>query len=607
MPWLRGKAHRGPPRGTRCAGFQTCFISGRRVGLEVIFRNLNVNLEPGLKFFQWIAFAAAVAASLNVRAAADPAAELGLPAGAAAAMRGIDAERIRTHVKFLADDLLEGRGTGTRGGDIAARYMAAQFALDGLQPAGDDGGYLQRVDFAGVLTQPESTFSLQPAHGAPLELKLGEDYVTNNQTQTASIDVDAPVVFVGYGIEAPEYGWNDFKGVDVKGKVVLVIVNEPPSTDAKFFNAGTMTYYGRWTYKFEEAARRGAVGALIIHRTDLASYPWQVVRSSWSNEQVYLTDDRTPKLAAASWIQLEVARQIFAAAGLKLDDMIREAGTRHFKARELPLRLEARVVSKVRKFTSYNVLGLLPGADGGPPAQVMMYSAHYDHLGMDPAMSGDNIYNGAVDNGTGCGILLELAHAFAAPAPKPPHAVLFAAVTAEEKGLLGSAYLGKHLPIPAAQIALDLNFDAIPPIGTPEAVSVTGAERTTVFPVVERTAKAFGFDIQPDPEPGAGHYYRSDHFSLARAGVPAFSVGTALKFAGHPLAWGKQQSEEYTAKHYHQPSDEYRPDMDFTSNAVLAKFGFALGWQVSAAGEPVNWLPGDEFDAVRRQGEPAHR
>jgi len=554
-----------------------------------------------MKFFQIFAFAVMAAAGLGARAAPDPAVELGLPAEAAAAMGSIDAERIRAHVKFLADDLLEGRGTGTRGGDIAANYIAAQFALYGLKPAGDNGTYLQKVDFTGVLTQPGSSFSFEPAHGAPWDLRLGDDYVTNNQSQTDSADIDAPIVFVGYGIEAPEYRWNDFKGVDVKGKVVLVIVNEPPSTDPKFFKAEALTYYGRWTYKFEEAARRGAVGALIIHRTDLASYPWQVVRSSWSNEQVYLSNDRDPKLQAASWIQLEVARRLFAASGLKLEAKMEEAGTRKFKPRELPVRLKAHVVSKVRKFASYNVLGLLPGSAGGPAAQAVVYTAHYDHLGIDPTLSGDNTYNGAVDNGTGCGIVLELAHAFSTARAKPPHPVLFASVTAEEKGLLGSNYLGKHLPIPAAQIALDLNFDAVPPIGTPESISVTGAERTTFFPVVERTAKAFGFDIQPDPEPGAGHYYRSDHFSLARAGVPAFSVNTALKFAGHTPEWGKAQRDEYTSKRYHQPSDEYRSDMDFASNAALAKFGFALGWQASSAKQTVDWLPGDEFEPARLQ------
>jgi Zn-dependent M28 family amino/carboxypeptidase len=535
-------------------------------------------------------------------AAPDPAQELALPANVAASMRGIEAERIRAHVRFLSDDLLEGRGTGSRGGDIAAKYIATQFALDGLKPAGDGGGYLQKVEFTGVHTLPATVAALQPAQGNAIDLKFGDDYVTSNQTQTDSIDVDAPIVFVGYGIEAPEYRWNDYKGVDVKGKVVLLIVNEPPSQDPKFFNGEALTYYGRWTYKFEEAARKGAVGCLIIHRTDLASYGWAVVRSSWSNEQVYLSNDRDPKLKSASWIQLDVARQLFKAASLSLDDMLASAGTRQFAARELPVRFKAHIVSQVRKFESYNVLGLLPGTEAGPAKQAVVYSAHYDHLGIDPAMSGDNIYNGAVDNGTGVGTLLELARTFTASSARPPHPVLFASVTAEEKGLLGSNYLGKHLPIPAAQIALGLNFDAIPPIGMPESVNVTGAERTSFYPIVEKTAKAFGFAIQADAEPGAGHYYRSDHFSLARAGVPAFSINTGVKFAGHPPEWGKAEAEDYTAKRYHNTGDEYSPAMDFSSNAALAKFGFALGWQALLAKGTVNWLPGDEFEATRLHG-----
>lgn len=564
-----------------------------------------------MTFFRWTAAAMicgvwAMAASPTARATADPAAELGFGPDVAAAMNSIDPERIRAHVKFLSDDLLEGRGTGTRGGDIAANYIATQFALYGLTPAGDDGTYLQKVAFVGVLTQPTTTMALVPSRGAATALKLGDDFVAGNQTQTESVDIDAPIVFVGYGIEAPEYKWDDYKGVDVKGKVVLVIVNEPPSTDVKFFHAAALTYYGRWTYKFEEAARRGAVGALIIHRTDLASYGWPVVKSSWNNEQVYLGNDRDPKLRAASWIQLEVARGLFASAGLKLDDMLASAGTRRFKARELPIRLKAHVVSKVRKFASYNVLAELPGTATGAVAQAVMYSAHYDHLGIDPAMTGDNIYNGAVDNGTGCGILIEMARAYARSAVKPPHPVLFASVTAEEKGLLGSNYLGKHPPIPASQVALDLNYDAVPPEGIPESVNVSGAERTTFYPVVENTAKAFGYAIQDDPEPGAGHYYRSDHFSMARAGVPSFSINSALKFAGHPPEWGKERREKFTSEHYHQPSDEYHADMDFTANAALARFGFALGWEALTAGQTVGWLPGDEFEAARLRGGAGH-
>jgi Zn-dependent M28 family amino/carboxypeptidase len=537
----------------------------------------------------------------SAQAAAEAVPQLGLPNDVVVSMQGIDPHRIAEHVRFLANDLLEGRGTGTRGGDIAANYIAAQFALYGLKPAGDNGTYLQKVDFVGVKTLPGTTASLQPAHGAAMDLKLADDFVAGNQTQTDSVDIDAPIVFVGYGIEAPEYKWDDFKGVDVKGKVVLVIVNEPPSKDPKFFNGEALTYYGRWTYKFEEAARKGAVGALIIHRTDLASYGWEVVRNSWSGEQVALGNDKDPKLKAAAWIQLEVARNLMSAANLNLDEMMTAAGTRQFQAKELAVRFKAHIESKVRKFASYNVLGLLPGKQGGG-GQAVEYSAHYDHLGIDPTLSGDNIYNGAVDNGTGCGILLEMAHAFTTSAARPPSPVLFAAVTAEEKGLLGSDYLGKHLPIPAAKIALDLNYDAILPMGMPQSVNVTGAERTSFYPMVEKTAAAFGFEIQADAEPGAGHYYRSDHFSMARAGVPAFSINTGVKFVGYTPEWGKAQHEEYTAKHYHRPSDEFSPTMDFTSDAAVAKFGFALGWQAMLAKGTVNWRPGDEFEATRLHG-----
>jgi Zn-dependent M28 family amino/carboxypeptidase len=565
---------------------------------------VNIVLAEGaqaMKFYRPAALIFGLCAGLFSGAqAAEAVPQLGLPGDVMTSMQGIDPRRIGEHVRFLANDLLEGRGTGTRGGDIAANYIAAQFALYGLKPAGDNGSYLQKVDFVGVKTLPGTTASLQPAHGAALDLKLADDYVAGNQTQTDSVDIDAPIVFVGYGIEAPEYKWDDFKGVDVKGKVVLVIVNEPPSKDPKFFNGEALTYYGRWTYKFEQAARKGAVGALIIHRTDLASYGWEVVRNSWSGEQVSLGNDKDPKLEAAAWIQLEIARKLLAAGNLSLDEMLAAAGTRQFQAKELPVRFKAHIESKVRKFESYNVLGLLPGKASG--AQAVVYSAHYDHLGIDPALSGDNIYNGAVDNGTGCGILLEMAHAFTSSAAQPPSAVLFAAVTAEEKGLLGSNYLGKHLPIAAAKIALDLNYDAILPLGMPQSVNVTGAERTSFYPAVVKTAAAFGFEIQADAEPGAGHYYRSDHFSMARAGVPAFSINTGVKFAGHPPEWGKAQHEEYTAKHYHRPSDEFSPSMDFSSDAAVAKFGFALGWQAMLANSTVNWLPGDEFEATRLHG-----
>ena len=528
----------------------------------------------------------------------------GVPEAARQAAASIDAEKIRAHVRFLADDLLEGRGPGTRGGDIAAKYIGTQFALYGLQPAGDNGTYFQKVPLYAVHTIEDQTkFSFVPESGAPIELTYGSDYVTKDQTGAASADIDAPIVFVGYGIDAPEYHWDDFAGVDVKGKVLLVIVNQPPSDDPAFFKGKTMTYYGRWTYKYEEASRRGAVGVLIIHRTDLASYPWDVVRNSQSVEKSYLQDDPTATLKAASWIQLDVAKKLFAAAGKNVDDEIVAAGKPGFHSFELPVRLKAHVASRVRHYESDNVIAKLPGTDTSGPDQAVIYSAHYDHLGIDPDLKGDNIYNGAADNGTGCGILLELARAFADASAKPPHSIFFAAVTAEEQGLLGSQYLGMHPPVPAAQIALDLNYDMLMPLGVPLSAEVSGAERTTFYPVVEKTAKAFDLTLEPDKFPGAGHYYRSDHFSFARAGVPAFSVGQGTLFEGHDAAWGKAQAEDYVAHHYHQPSDEYHANMDFRGDAKMARFGLILGWQASSLPQTVGWQKGDEFEAARKKSQ----
>ncbi|HEX3471300.1 MAG TPA: M28 family peptidase [Silvibacterium sp.] len=548
--------------------------------------------------FAFLPFSSVVAQQASVPAVA------GVPEAARQAAASIDPEKIRVHVRFLADDLLEGRGPGTRGGDIAAQYIGTQFALDGLQPAGDNGTFFQKVPLYAIHTIEDQTkFSFVPQNGAPIALTYGSDYVTKDQTGAASADIDAPIVFVGYGIDAPEYHWNDYAGVDVKGKVLLVIVNQPPSDDPAFFKGKTMTYYGRWTYKYEEAARRGAVGVLIIHRTDLASYPWDVVRNSQSVEKSYLKGDPTATLKAASWVQLDVAKKLFEAAGKNADEIIVAAGKPGFHSFELPVRLKAHVASRVRPYESDNVVAKLPGADAGGTDQAVIYSAHYDHLGIDPDLKGDNIYNGAADNGTGCGILLEMARAFAEAPARPPHSILFAAVTAEEQGLLGSQYLGMHPPIPASQIALDLNYDMLMPMGVPLAAEVSGAERTTLYPVVEKTAKAFDLTLEPDQFPGAGHYYRSDHFSFARVGVPAFSIGQGTLFEGHDAAWGKAQAEDFVAHHYHQPSDEYHPGMDFRGDAKMARFGLILGWEASSLPETVGWQKGDEFEAARRKSQ----
>jgi Zn-dependent M28 family amino/carboxypeptidase len=512
-------------------------------------------------------------------------------------------EKIRAHVKFLASDLLEGRGTGQRGGEIAAEYIATQFELYGLKPGADNGSYFQDVPMMGVKTVDATSFRLVPANGEPATLKNLEDFVTNNESQTETADIDAPIVFVGYGITAPEYQWDDYKGVDLKGKVALLFVNEPISDDPKFFKGKALTYYGRWTYKFEETARHGAVATLIIHRTDLASYGWQVVRNSWGTEKSHLRRDATPKLQAASWIQLDVAKKLAAMSGQDIDKMFQQAQSRDFKPFELPVRLQAHVVSQLHPFVSRNVIAKLPGADPKHASEAVLYTAHYDHLGVNPSLTGDNIYNGAIDNGTGCGILLELARTWslAKPVP-PPRSILFAAVTAEEQGLLGSEYLGKHSPVSPSKITLDLNYDALAPIGDPEEVEVSGAERTTFYPTVETMAKTFGLTIRPDSRPEAGHYYRSDHFSLARVGVPSFSIGEGLKYKTHDAAWGEAQAQDYVDHHYHQSSDEYRPEMDFTGLAKMARFGFLLGQEAAMTPELQGWQPGDEFESARKKG-----
>jgi Zn-dependent M28 family amino/carboxypeptidase len=545
----------------------------------------------------------------------------------------VSADRIRQQDKFISDDLFEGRYPGLRGGELAAKYIATQFALMGLTPAGDDGTFLQQVNFVGMKALPaETAFTLEPKSGQPLLLKFGDDFVVSNQTLTPVTKIDAPIVFVGYGATAPEYDWDDYAGVDVKGKVILCIVGDPPSDDPKFFAGAKLTYYGRWTYKFEQAARKGAVGALIIHRTDLASYGWDVVKNSNSGERTFLRDDANPRLQAASWIQLDVARKLFAMSGLDLDKEFAAAGQRGFHAVELPVKLKATVTSAVRPFQSPNVVGILNGV--ASPAkiakhscpvntfcdpskiprvgmigndQAVLYTAHYDHLGFIPGMPGDNIYNGAADNGSGVAMLLEMARAWShlAQTTPLPHSVIFASVTAEEQGLLGSEYLGQHPPVPAPQISLDINYDMLLPIGVQQEINVNGAQRTTFYPEVEATAKRFGLTIVPDPRPGAGSYYRSDHFSLSRVGIPAFSVDAGTLYEGHDRAWGVAQEKDFNDHHYHNFSDNFDPAWDFSGDAKLVRFGMDLGWQVINLPHTVEWKRGDEFEAARKATETA--
>jgi Zn-dependent M28 family amino/carboxypeptidase len=552
--------------------------------------------------------------------------QVAMPAALQKASAAVSAERLRAEDQFISDDLFEGRYPGLRGGELAAKYIATQFAVMGLTPAGDNGTFLQQVQFVGMKPIPEQTsLVLERAQGAAVALKFGDDYAASNQTLTPSVSFDAPIVFVGYGVTAPEYGWDDYVGpdgrpIDVKGKVILCIVGDPPSDDPKFFGGKALTYYGRWMYKFEQAARMGAVGALIIHRTELASYGWDVVKNSFTVETSYLRDDANPRLKDASWVQLEVAQKIFAMSGLDLEKEFAAAGQKGFKAVELPVRLKATITSTVRAFESPNVVGMLPGQlprlhavtgpdgsmGGAVPDQAVLYTAHYDHEGFVPGMPGDNIMNGAADNGTGVAMLLEMARAWSDAVHAgmvPPHSVIFSSVTAEEQGLLGSKYLGQHPPVPAGQIALDINFDMVLPWGVPKEVNVNGAQRTTFYPEVEATARRFDLTIVPDPRPEAGTYYRSDHFSLSRVGIPSFSIGAGTLYEGHDRAWGAEKLKAFNANDYHNFSDNFRPEWDFTGDAKLVRFGVELGWEAITLPKTIEWKAGDEFEAARKRSE----
>ena len=525
-----------------------------------------------------------------------------LPTSVQAAQAAVSAGSIRAYDKFLSDDLLEGRYPGQRGGQLAAQYIATQFESFGLTPAGDNGTYFQQVDFTSVKADASQTsFTLTPQSGTPFSLRYADDFVVFNQQLTPKAIIHAPIVWVGYGITAPEFQWNDYAGLDVKGKVILCLVNDPPSDDPSFFGGKSLTYYGRWTYKFEQAARMGAVGALIIHRTDLAAYGWEVVRNSNTSEKTFLAHDANPRLQAAAWIQLAVAEKIFNASGTTFDKEFAAAGARGFRARPLPLTFDATIVSSVRSFQSPNVLAVLPRQQKSGPDQALIYTAHYDHLGVksDAKPGEDAIFNGAGDNGTGTAMILEMARAMAGAHVIPPHSIYFAAVTAEEQGLLGSAYLAQHPPLPNAQLNLDLNFDEILPFGQGTALSAGGAQRTSFFPVLEATAKSFGYTVPaPRPDTGGG-FYRSDHFSFAHAGVPAFSLNQGGIFKGHDEAWSRKQGENYNRNDYHNVSDNFRPEWDFSGNATLCRLGIALGWQ-AIAGPPILWNAGDEFEAARK-------
>lgn len=513
----------------------------------------------------------------------------------------ISGEKMRAHVKYLASDELEGRGVGTRGEKLATDYLAAQLKLEGVAPGGENGSYFQPVPLVGCATQPQATMTIKSKNGS-IPLTYVKDYVGTATSQKPVNNFDAEAVFVGHGIEAPEFGWDDYRGVDVRGKVVIFFTNEPPSNDPKFFGGPALTYYGRWTYKFEQADRHGAVAALIIHTTPTAGYGWGVVSSSGSQEHSQLKLKPGDKgLKFAGWLSQEAGAKLVSSTGKTLDELLAMANSKDFKPMPLGVHIVGHIPVKLRQIESRNVVGKVEGSDPKLKSQAVLYTAHWDHLGIGVPVNGDKIYNGAVDNATGCAMVLEIARVWAGLPVKPKRSGLFVLVTAEEQGLLGSEYYGEHPVIPAGQTAADINFDAFFPFGRTRDVEVTGAERTTLWPIVQQDAKRENLEIKPDAEPGQGHYYRSDHFSLARVGIPSFSISAGTNYYGKSPEYGKQLFEQYNSQHYHQPSDEYHDNWDFANMEQMATFGLTLGIDFANTPRMPTWKAGDEFLAARQK------
>ncbi len=514
----------------------------------------------------------------------------------AAQVDRIDGQRIRSHVRFLSSDLLEGRAPATRGGALAESYIAAQFEAAGLKPAGENGTYYQRVPLRTVAALPGMKLSASSG-GQAFEMKWLDDFVGTSTAQLPEAAFTSEAVYAGHGIVAPEYGWDDYAGLSVKGKVVVIFTNEPPSDDPKFFKGKALTYYGRWTYKYEEAARQGAAALLIIHTTPTASYGWQVLRPNGGPQVQIRRESGAPGLQFAGWVTQEAGARILQMAGMTVESALAAAGRKGFKA----MPLKGVMVSGSFKFgltdtEARNVLGIAPGSDLS--AEAVVYSAHHDHLGTGEPVKGDSIYNGAIDNATGCALLIEMARAWTSLDPKPRRSALFAAVTAEESGLLGAKYLARNLPIPAGRLMANLNFDSYSPFGRVRDVVLTGADRTTLWPLVESMAERHQLKVKLDPRPEAGSYYRSDHFAFAQVGVPAFSVNMGSEYIGKPPEFGAARSKEYAAR-YHQPSDEFSEEWDFSGMEQFARFGYALGLDLANAPRLGTWLPGDEFLAER--------
>ena len=511
------------------------------------------------------------------------------------ASQQIDEPTLRAHLRYLSDDLLEGRGTGTRGGLLAARYIAAQFESLGLEPAAPRGSFLQSVELLGKTTDPASLLLFQGAKGESLDLTFGRDFVAGSDLSQPTIPVTGDLIFVGHGIHAPEQGWDDYQGIDAQGKILVMLVNEPPATatEPSLFEGTALTYYGRWTYKFEEAQRRGAAGVLLIHTNQSAGYGWDVVRNSWTGEQFSLEMAQSEKaLRLKGWIAEEPARRLLRLAGMDFDRLRQAASQRGFRPVSLDGRLATTLQTEVRRVASPNVAALFRGSDPNLRQQVVVYTAHWDHLGIRPDQPGDNIYNGAIDNASGVAGLIALARAYVALPIRPKRSILFLATTAEEQGLLGAEFYLQSPLVPLDQTVACLNLDSLNVLGTTSDIVPLGATYSTLDPLVATVAREANLTISPDESPEQGRFFRSDHFPFVKRGIPSISLLAGQQVVGQSPEWVKQQRAEIARTRYHQPGDEYSPDWNVGGLLQQVRFAFAVGLRIAREEARPQWNPG---------------
>ena len=556
--------------------------------------------RKSMKFFRWlgaILFGAAICLL-----AADELAERLQPA-----LEAITPDGLLAHIKVLASDEFEGRAPGTKGEELSVKYITDQFKQIGLKPGNPDGTYTQEVPLAGIKSEPQMLFV---AGDKTVDLKNQDDFVASSARLQPEIKIDnSDVVFVGYGVVAPEYGWDDYKGVDVRGKTLLMLIGDPPVPDPKdpskldeqMFKGKAMTYYGRWTYKYEIAAKKGAAAAIIVHETEPAAYPWQVVRSSWGKENFELDNPNKnmDAVEARSWITRDVAKKLFADCGQDFDALKKSAVTKGFRPVTLKATATIEIKQQIRSFKSHNVIGKLEGDDPKLRDEYIIYTAHWDHLGRHPELQGDQIFNGAIDNASGVASVLQLAAAFTKLNPPTKRSLLFMATTAEEAGLLGAKYYAEHPLYPLEKTLADINIDGINPWGKTHDLEDVTNGNSTLDDLLGQAAARQGRVMKPNSEPEKGGFYRIDSFEFAKAGLPVVHAARGIEIIGKPPGYGKQKRDEFVAKHYHQPSDEVDPNWDLSGAVQDIQLLFEVCYQVANGDKFPEWKAGSEFKSKR--------